>query len=185
MRLFTGLWPAREAVRDLSRTVGRLAAERPEQLASATANLRGFRLLPADRWHLTLRFHGDDADPEEVGEQLAERLRAAELAPPRLRLAGSGTFAGALWLAVEPAAEQDARSLRGLVRAAGGDPDEHRAHVTAARWRRGRARAELAALLADHVGPWFTADEVAVVRSERRARGAEYATVRRVRLDGR
>jgi 2'-5' RNA ligase len=185
LRLFTGLWPAREAVRDVSRALGRLSTERSEQLGSATANLRGFRFVPADRWHLTLRFHGDDADPEELGAQLAERVRTAELAAPRLRLAGAGTFANVLWLAVEPAGEQDERSLRALVRAAGGEPDEHRAHVTVARWRRGRARGELAALLADHAGPWFTADEVVLVRSDHRPGGAEYATVRRVPLGGR
>lgn len=185
MRLFTGLWPTREAVRDLSGTVDRISARRPGELDAATANLRGFRFVPSARWHLTLRFHGDDAEPEELGEQLAGRVRAAGPAPPRMRLAGSGTFAGVLWLGVEPAGEDDERGLRELVRAAGGDPGGHRPHVTVARWSSGRPRRALAGLLADYAGPWFEVDEVALVRSDRRPSGAEYTTLRQVRLAAR
>jgi len=185
VRLFTGLWPAREAIRDLSGALDRLSAQRSAELRGATANLRGFRFLPPERWHLTLRFHGDDADPAELGEQLAERVRAAAPAPPRMRLAGAGAFASVLWLAVEPAGEPDERGLRELVRAAGGEPEEHRAHVTVARWRRGRARGALAGLLADYAGPWFDVGEVALVRSDQGQGGAHYTTVRRVRLDDR
>lgn len=181
MRLFTGLWPSREAVRDLSGALDRLPAA---EVRAASAGLRGFGFVPSERWHLTLCFHGDGADPDQLGDRLERRVREAAPEPPRMRLAGSGTFASVLWLGAEPAADRDERALRELVRAAGGEPDEHLAHVTVARWRRGRARSGLARLLGDYAGPWWDVGEVVLVRSDQRAGGPAYATVRRVPLGG-
>ncbi|MGW1677906.1 RNA 2',3'-cyclic phosphodiesterase [Saccharopolyspora sp. NPDC002376] len=181
MRLFTAMWPSAEAVRHLAAAVDRLDSER---LARATAGLRKFRFVAPERWHLTLCFHGDDADQEHVTERLERRvarLRNADPAPPRLRLAGSGVFRGVLWVGVEPADEDDERGLRDLVHAAGGDPHGYRAHLTVGRWVAGRADRELLpGLFAGYAGPWWESRELAVVRSDLREGGPSYRTVHRV-----
>ncbi|MER7011176.1 2'-5' RNA ligase family protein [Saccharopolyspora sp. NPDC000359] len=181
MRLFTALWPSEEAVRHLSAAVDRLDRKR---LAAATAGLRKFRFSAPERWHLTLCFHGDDADQDEVTERLdrrVARLLTADPAPPRLRLSGSGTFRGVLWIGVEPEATGDDRALRALVRAAGGDPHGYRAHLTIARWAAGRGDRELlTGLFAGYAGPWWEARELTVVHSDLRESGPAHRTVHRV-----
>ncbi|MGP4018177.1 RNA 2',3'-cyclic phosphodiesterase [Saccharopolyspora sp. 5N708] len=178
MRLFTALWPSEEAVRHLSSTVDRLD---PDLVAEATAGLRKFRFTAPQRWHLTLCFHGDDADQQHVTDRLERRvaqLRAAD--PPRLRLAGAGTFRGVLWTGVEAATEADDITLRALVRAAGGDPHDYRAHLTIARWVGGRADRELLpGLFADYAGPWWQCRELTVVCSDLREGAPVYRTVHR------
>jgi len=175
-RLFTALWPAPPAVEDLSAAVARLPRERVER---ATADLGRFRFLPPERWHLTLRFHGA-AEPEPLAARLDERV--AELtARPRMRLAGSGVFRGVLWVGAEPAGEADAAALRELVRAADGDPETFRAHLTIARWSAGRPRG-LAGLLEAYAGPWWEAAEAALVRSDQDHTGSTYRTLHRAGL---
>lgn len=185
MRLFTALWPSAEAIEDLSAHVAELDGDR---VAAATAGLRGFRFIPSARWHLTLCFHGDQADQHGLAERLASGVAGAERTvpqPPRLRLAGGGMFRGVLWAGVRPAGAADERALAALVRAAGGDPREHRAHLTVARWSAGRAdRALLVDLLEGYAGPWWTADELDLVRSDQHQRGPEYVTVHRVPVAG-
>nr|WP_228046359.1 2'-5' RNA ligase family protein [Saccharopolyspora sp. HNM0983] len=176
--MFTALWPSAEAVDDL---VAALAALDEHRVAAATAGLRTFRFVPSARWHLTLCFHGDDADEHDLAERLEAGAARAAAYPPALRVAGAGVFRGVLWAGVRPAGAEDGRALRELVRAAGGDPEAHRAHLTVARWAAGRAdRAALTGLLDGYAGPWWTADELALVRSEQRAGGREYRTVHRV-----
>lgn len=178
MRLFTALWPSEAAVRHLSAAVDRLDRDR---LAAATAGLRKFRFSGPERWHLTLCFHGDDADPDEVAERLERRIARLPAAdPPQLRLAGSGTFRGVLWIGVEPDTADDDRALRALVRAAGGDPHGYRAHLTIARWAAGRADRELLpGLFTGYAGPWWQPRELTVVRSDLREGGPAYRTVHR------
>lgn len=182
MRLFTALWLPPEPSRHLEAVVNGL---KPKRLAVVTTGVRRFRFLPADKWHLTLRFHGEVPEPEPLGEWLERRVRRPArpgmgLVPPRLRLAGAGVFRGVLWVGVEPAARADAAALGALVRAAGGDPHSYRAHLTIARWRDGRAPDELRGLFAEYSGPWWSADEVALVRSEPGREGAVYRTLHRV-----
>ncbi|MER7079877.1 2'-5' RNA ligase [Saccharopolyspora kobensis] len=181
MRLFTALWPSEAALRHLTSAVDRLDRDR---LAAATAGLRKFRISGSERWHLTLCFHGDDADLDDVTERLESRvarLLATDLAPPRLRLAGSGTFRGVLWIGVEPETAEDDRALRELVRAAGGDPHGYRAHLTIARWVAGRAARELlTGLFTGYAGPWWQPRELTVVRSDLRESGPEYRIAHRV-----
>jgi 2'-5' RNA ligase len=165
MRLFTALWPPEAAVDHLAtRLPGRWPA--------------GVRPTPASRWHLTLCFHGDAADPEECGERL-EALAGS--VAPTLRLAGSGSFPGVLWVGVRPRGAADARALTVLAAAAGADPDAFRAHVTIARWRRGVTPP--AGALTGYRGPEWTPDEVALVASHAGAGGPRYQTLRRIRLD--
>lgn len=178
MRLFTALWPSDEAVRHLSEAI---AALDPARVTEATAGVRKFRFTPAERWHLTLRFHGDDADPQRVADRLDRRMAHVTAAPPALRLTGSGTFRGVLWTGVEPATESDRLALRELVRAAGGDPHGFRAHLTIARWASGRAdRRSMPGLLTGYTGPWWTAGELAVMRSDQGEGGPVYRAVHRV-----
>jgi 2'-5' RNA ligase len=164
MRLFTALWPPAAAV-------DHLAARLPDRWPA------GVRPTPASRWHLTLCFHGDDADPEACAERLGG---LAGSVAPTLRLAGSGSFPGVLWVGVRPRDAADARALTVLAAAAGADPDAFRAHVTVARWRRGMAPP--AAVLTGYRGPEWIADEVALVASETGAGGPRYQTLHRIHL---
>ncbi|WP_243793107.1 RNA 2',3'-cyclic phosphodiesterase [Saccharopolyspora gloriosae] len=172
-RLFTAVWPPREAVEHLA---GVLDEVRLERIGS---QLRGFRLMPTRQWHLTLCFHGP-ADPADSAARLDRQVPAAGAAP-RLRLAGAGMFRGVLWAGVEFAAEPDGRTLRALVRAAGGDADGFRAHLTLARWNAGGLdRRTLPRQLHGYAGPWWNATEVALVRSDQEPAGPVYRTVHSV-----
>jgi RNA 2',3'-cyclic 3'-phosphodiesterase len=178
MRLFTALWPPDEAVRHLASAVEELP---PQRLAEATEGLRKFRFVPSERWHLTLCFHGDDADQQWLTDRLERRMARTDVDPPRLRLAAAGVFRGVLWVGAEPAGESDETALRALARAAGGDPRSFRAHMTVARWSAGRAdRDLLPGLFEQYVGPWWSAGEVALVRSDQGRGGPVYSTAHRV-----
>ena len=180
MRLFTALRPSEEAVRHLAGAIADLDGDR---VAEVTAGLRKFRFTAAERWHLTLCFHGDDADPQRVANRLDRRIARVGARSPELRLAGSGTFRVVLWIGVEPAAEADRVVLGELVRAAGGDSDGFRAHLTVARWASGRGgRRSPAELLADYTGPWWTAEELAVMRSDQGEGGPVHRAVHGVPL---
>ncbi|GAA2782664.1 2'-5' RNA ligase family protein [Saccharopolyspora taberi] len=178
MRLFTALWPSGAAIRHLSSAVDAVA---PDRLTEAAEGLRKFRFVPSSRWHLTLCFHGDDADPDEVGDRLERRIaRLPQAEPPRTRLRSAGTFRGVLWIGTE---ETDLPAMRALVRAAGGDPHDYRGHMTIARWARGRPRGTLLPeLFGDYTGPWWSTAEVCLVSSEQGEGGPVYRTVRRVAL---
>ncbi|QUH00944.1 2'-5' RNA ligase family protein [Saccharopolyspora erythraea] len=183
MRLFTALWPSDEAVRHLSAALDSLPEDR---LADATDGLRKFRFIPSARWHLTLCFHGDDADPGRLGERLERKVAAVRErhpAPPRLRLAAGGSFRGVLWVGTEPEDASDAAAIRALVRAAGADPHDYQGHLTVARWAAGRPRGgRLRGLLDDYAGPWWELGEVTLVRSDQGEGGPVYTPVRRVAL---
>lgn len=167
-RLFTAVWPPREAIEHLAGVVDEARLER------VGAGLRRFRLVPPRQWHLTLCFHGA-ADLTAMAARLDDRVPGATA--PRLRLAGVGTFRGVLWAGVEPAADSDDRALRALVRAAGGDADGFRAHLTLARWNAGRLdRRSLSAALDGCAGPWWDVTEVALVRSDQEQAGSVYRT---------
>lgn len=158
MRLFTALYPPDDAV-------AHLAAALPQRWPD------GVRVVPPARWHVTLRFHGDDAEPVTCAAQLA---CVGALPAPRLRLAGSGAFGGALWVGVEG-------TVATLAAAAGADPDAFRPHLTVARWRRGRAPA---ALLAAYRGPEWTAREVLLVASEPAQGGSRHTVLERIPVVG-
>lgn len=183
MRLFTALWPSTHAVRHLSE---QLRALSPGQVTEATAGLRKFRFVPPERWHLTLCFHGDGADEDQLGRRLDNRIARfvrKSPDPPRLRLAGAGVFRTVLWVGVEAAEDTDAAALRGLARAAGADPHSFRAHVTVARWSEGRPdRALLHGFFDRYAGPWWSVGEIALVRSDQGKGAHTYSTVHRAAL---
>ena len=176
MRLFTALWPSGAAIRHLASDVDAIALDR---LAEATEGLHKFRFIPPARWHLTLCFHGDDADPDELGDRLERRVARLGLEQaPSTRLASAGTFRGVLWIGAEDA---DHSAMCALVRAAGGDPHDYRGHLTVARWARGRPRGALLPGLFDgYAGPWWSAAEVCLVSSDQGEGGPVYRTVRSV-----
>ena len=164
MRLFTALWPPADVLDALDGAVAALGI----------AELPGWRRIPRERWHLTLAFHGDD-DPDRRAAVLEERLAGA--IAPRLRLAGSGSFPGVLWVGLETA---DPPALDALVAGAGGDPAGFVGHVTLARRSgRGRDRPAPADL---PPGPCWTPEEVLLVASEQDATGLRYRPVYRARL---
>jgi 2'-5' RNA ligase len=141
VRLFVAAYPSTEAVVDLSTLIGTLGVSRPAEPG------RSLRLVPADRWHLTLAFLGEVDDPRAcdavaaVGGAVAG-WRAAGGELPLLRVAGGGRFGRGrfttLWAGVdgEVASLDDlaARLRRALRRARlPVDPKPFRAHLTLAR----------------------------------------------------
>jgi 2'-5' RNA ligase len=136
------------------------------------------------RWHVTVGFFGDDDDPDRRTKWLRRRV-TGRLAPT-LRLAGAGTFPGVLWVGVRTGTETDARRLAVLGQAAGAGRADRMAfhpHLTLARWRSGTPdRDALIAVFAGYTGPWFTPDELLLMRSELGSGGPTYTTVDRLPL---
>ncbi|WP_433263845.1 2'-5' RNA ligase family protein [Actinosynnema sp. CS-041913] len=124
-----------------------MVAELAEALRPLRAEYPDLKWSTPSRWHVTLCFHGDDAEP-------AGRLDALRGLPsPTVRLVGGGTFSGVLWIGVDG-------PLRPLAEAAGAGAD-WRPHLTVARSRRRGTRWP-------HVvftGREWTVTEVALVRS--------------------
>jgi RNA 2',3'-cyclic 3'-phosphodiesterase len=169
-RLFSALVPPRAALDDLAACLGGIPAELP-----------GLRFIPAGRWHVTLGFFGDD-DQDRRARWLRRRLTGRR--EVRLRLAGGGTFPNVLWVGVEPAGERNAESLRRLAQAAGAGRRGFTAHVTVARWRdRDTLRTEAARQLDGYAGPWFTAGEVLLMRSDHGEGGPRYTVLQRLPLE--
>lgn len=180
MRLFTALWPHSDAVGHLRSA---LEALDRDALEAATARTRGFRFVGDHRWHLTLCFHGDEADAEWLSDRITRRVRRlARRGPtaPQLRLAGCGSFRGVLWVGVQPVGERDEGILRALARAAGTNPHRFRAHITVARWNAGKIdKSQLCGLLEDYAGPSWVADQLLLVRSDPGTNGPKYEPVHR------
>jgi 2'-5' RNA ligase len=151
-RLFSAVLPPRFAVLDLA-----------ELLADFRGVVDRLRFTPAERWHITLCFYGED-DPSTRARWLRERVAA--LPPPRLRLTGSATFPGVFFAGVGADSPADVAALRKLARRCGAER-RYRAHLTLARWRAPDvSRERLTALLDGYTGPWFVPDAVALVQSE-------------------
>ncbi|WP_275584916.1 2'-5' RNA ligase family protein [Saccharothrix algeriensis] len=134
--MFTGVFPPEPVVAELAEALRPLRAARPDLKWSAPR-----------RWHVTLRFHGDHAEPAG----LPAGLRG--LPAPVVRLAGSGAFPGVLWVGV-------VGPLRPLAVAAGAGAD-WRPHLTVARSRRRDVRWPPV----EFTGREWTVDEVVLVSS--------------------
>jgi RNA 2',3'-cyclic 3'-phosphodiesterase len=155
--------------------------------AAAVDDLRA--VLPSgpsapERWHITLAFLGEVADPAALVPALA--AVCGRHRPLELRLAGSGAFGhgGPVWVGVEgdlaplsSLANDVAQACRDL----GVDVERrpYRPHLTVG--RRGRPDpAELAA----YAGPLWTATEVELVAS-RLGPPVEHRVLERLSLGGR
>jgi 2'-5' RNA ligase len=161
MRLFTALVPPAAAVADMAAA---LAGPVPA----------GWRRVDPAGWHVTLVFHGE-ADPTAVAAALDG---VAGMPAPRLRIDGTGAFPGVRYARVvaEPPA-----ALHALVAAMGGDVARFVPHLTVLR-RRGQGHPESPARLPRLVGPWWVADDVVLMASERRPEGPVYTVVHRAGL---
>ncbi len=151
----------------------------PSSLASLAAAVEPLRSLPAtwvppDRWHLTLVFLGEVADPAPYGAALAEAVRGT--APFSLRIAGGGAFPRparprVLWAGVEgdvEALSRLARVARRTARSCGIAVERapYVPHLTVARVRRNDfdGRGAVATLDGVEGEPW-TVTEVVLMRS--------------------
>lgn len=170
----------------------------PEVLAGVRRELRDagrsahspgrLRWTTAEQWHVTLGFYGTDV-PETRAEWL--RTRLAGLRSPVVRIEGSGSFPGVLWLGLR------GRGLAEVAQAARVD-DETRpyvAHLTLALARRGPRAAQRRTQatiehwrrsLAEVRSPEWDATEVVLMRSDpapEPGAGPRYSVVRRFPLD--
>jgi 2'-5' RNA ligase len=137
MRLFVAVTPPAEVLAELDAAVAPVRGDWP-----------GLRWASLDRWHVTLAFLGEVAEPKLDG--LRERLERAARRhhATRLRVGSGGAFPSAgkarvfgAFISGEPAALMELRGLAGSVaagarRAGAPPPDEgrrYRPHVTLAR----------------------------------------------------
>lgn len=166
MRLFVALYPPEDVRSELRRWL--------------EGALTRARLTPVERWHLTLAFLGDVpldrvAAVEEAVSRAVDGRRSM-----RLRLSGGGSFgrSTAVWAGVEgdlgPLHELHGGLQRELANA--GLPHDDRPltpHLTV----HYQGSREVLAALRDYTGPFWTATEIALVRSRFPQEGG-YETVR-------
>jgi 2'-5' RNA ligase len=161
VRLFVAVELPTAVRDDLDAALPSLRAVSPEHL----------RWVPPARWHLTLAFLGEVAEP--AADELRERLaRAARRhGPTQLTVRGGGRFDGrVLWAGLVgdvDALRRLAQSVAAGARRAGVPVEDrpYRPHLTLARARRPTDLRPLAAGLADYAGPAWQATEIALVHS--------------------
>jgi 2'-5' RNA ligase len=170
MRLFVAVTPPPDALAELDAAVAPLRAERPD-----------LRWASIDRWHVTLAFLGEVAEPalDELRERLERAARRHEAM--RLRIDRGGAFPPAgkarvlcAHISGEPAALTDLRGLAASVaagarRAGAPPPDEgrrYRPHLTLARSRQPADLRPLVDALAGYAGQPWSAAEVELILSK-------------------
>jgi RNA 2',3'-cyclic 3'-phosphodiesterase len=146
VRLFAAIFPPPEAVAHLATMVGGLGLTK--------------RVIPPERWHITLAFVADGA-----GEAALAALDEVNLPLGPLRLRGGGHFGPILWAGVAGDLEgltKLSRALRREMRARRLETDDKRfrAHVTIAR------SPAATTLLREYEGPEWTPREVVLIHSE-------------------
>ncbi len=156
-RLFIAVWPPEDVAAELS------ALHRKDQ--------RGVRFVPAENWHITLRFLGE-ADPAGVVDALVGF--AAPAATVRLGPAVDVLSERALVLpasGLDAIAEAVAERTRSL-----GDPPRKRftGHLTVARVK---PNVPMPRVLGALLSTEFVADEIALVQSRLEPSGARYETI--------
>jgi RNA 2',3'-cyclic 3'-phosphodiesterase len=163
MQVFSALFPPPQVVESLRAELAGLWAEFPQP-----------RWTPADQWHVTLGFYGEDDDIPARVDWLRKRL--AGLPGPALRLEGAGTFSRVLYLGVY------SESLTELAEAAGAGQDRpYLPHLTLARTQ-GDVPRELPRRLSGYSSQEWTATEAVLMRSDRTESGPRYSIVERLSL---
>jgi 2'-5' RNA ligase len=170
MRLFVAVTPTEGALGELEAAVAPLRADWP-----------GLRWASPDRWHVTLAFLGEVAEPRLDG--LRERLERAARRhhAVRLRIGRGGAFPSAgnarvlcAHVSGEPAVLMELRGLAASVaagarRAGAPPPDEgrrYRPHVTLARCRQPTDVKPLVEALAGYAGQPWDAREIKLIVSK-------------------
>ncbi|MET9265200.1 RNA 2',3'-cyclic phosphodiesterase [Amycolatopsis sp. NPDC004079] len=153
MRLFSALRPPAD-----------VAAEIDSALGSRDRLLRWSD--PAG-WHITLAFYGE-VDPAERGSFLDRALDGRKSVD--VRLWGSGTFPGVLWLGV---AGEGLADLAAAAAAGSGEERPYRPHLTLARCSRTQPPTEWTERLAGFRSRVWTADRVELMGG-----GSPYRTLR-------
>ena len=165
MRLFVGVFPPGPAGADLARVTGAL------RVANVQVNTR---LVPPERWHVTLAFLGEVDDhrlPDAAG---AVRAAATGATPPTLRIAGGGRFGRGkftlLWAGLDGDLGPLADRVRGELRRARlpFDRKPFAPHLTLARPGDRVPREDVdadRAALGGYAGPAWVASELVLVRS--------------------
>jgi 2'-5' RNA ligase len=161
VRLFVAVWPPPEVVAAL--------AEVPRPA------LPDVRWTTPDRWHVTLRFLGDVASPDDAVAALSSVVApvADAVVGPAVALVGRRILCVPV-SGLEGVAEAVITATAGI-----GEPPPSRpftGHVTLARTRGGGARGAAGAAGAAINVRW-TVDAVQLVRSHLSPRGARYETV--------
>ncbi|HVW44861.1 MAG TPA: RNA 2',3'-cyclic phosphodiesterase [Amycolatopsis sp.] len=163
MQLFSAIVPPAHIVASLDR-----------ELAALRADVHGPRWIRPEQWHVTLGFYGQGGDPDERAEWLREALDGQFA--PELWLAGAGTFARVLYVAVY------SEGLTGLATAAGAGHDRpYLPHLTVARTR-AEVPPELPRRLAGYASGTWTATEAVLMRSDPGEGGSRYTVVARFPL---
>jgi 2'-5' RNA ligase len=146
VRLFVALFPP-EDVRDELRL--RLREAGP------------VRLVPVERWHLTMAFLGEIPSERVPGIEQAVGA-AAGGGPIRLRLAGGGSFGSAAWAGVDGDLAALARLRAGLRQSLAITEDRpFTPHLTVSY----HGNPETQRVLRDHLGTYWTATHVELVHS--------------------
>lgn len=165
-RLFVAVWPTAEVVETLA--------------ALPRVGQHEVRWVPAENWHVTLRFFGE-AEEDELAERLAGGAFPVALATygPRVTRLGDGVVVPVAGLADLAASVVAATADLGV-------PPGRRpfhGHLTLARLR----RRDRSGLLGHAIDATMPVEEVTLVRSTLHPTGARYEVIRRwpARLSGR
>lgn len=168
MRLFVALVPPPEALAELEAAVAPLRPDWPR-----------LRWAAGDRWHVTLAFLGEVAEPvpDDLGERLGRAARRHEATPMAIGYGGAFPASRraqvliAHVVADEPArlAALAASVAAGARRAGAPPPDEgrrYRPHVTLARCRKPADLRPLVGALSEFSGRRWQPDHIELIRSE-------------------
>jgi RNA 2',3'-cyclic 3'-phosphodiesterase len=168
VRLFVALLPPPEALAELDAAIASLRPDWP-----------GLRWAGADRWHVTLAFLGEVAEPrlDNLGDRLARAAHRHEPVPMRIGPGGAfpsarrGQVLIAHVLAEDPPrlAALAASVAAGARRAGAPPPDEgrrYRPHLTLARSRKPADLRPLVDALSEFSGRLWQPEQIELIRSE-------------------
>jgi 2'-5' RNA ligase len=163
-RLFLAVWPPARLTEQLR------ALERPPR--------PGLRWTTEDQWHVTLRFLGDLATPDEEAVHGCVGRAAALVPAPEAAAGPRARPLGLAWVLPVGGLDRLAEAINNATRDVGQPPTHrgYRGHLTLARARHHHL---LRGLPAADVAEVWTVPEVTLVRSHLASTGARYAVIGR------